>query len=490
MIFSDRIFIIIISTILAVLLPILTITTGFHFYSLLIILLLLGHKFIGSPIRLYIFALFCAAIELKAPIGRFMMSDLLYILAIFIIILNLALNKIHKQFDHKLLNKVIFFFILNLFIIMSFRGTGLLILGDTKVGGGAYILWIVCLSALFFCKYINLSIKQAKFLIIGWTTFPLLNPLMEFLTIKTGGSIYFFTKYFNINFGQLYQRIVVNNTDMARTGTMPISIFFQIIGLIILSKKQNLFIFSLFTLFGAIAIMFSGFRSYLVAYLMVSIISAFFLYNKKNQLFALGGLIVVITFISLALFIDQLPFSIQRAVSFIPGLRVDGIAMDNALDTTTWRIEIWIMALNDFWNYAIIGRGLAWDTTAWVNLAGRTVYSTPEFYYINHNYHSGPVTALIDYGIIGTILWIIIQFSVAGKIRESFKPALNYSQSSTICTFYIYGCIFVFWDIFHFWFIYGQTSGMQKSVSYFILMLILKNVVDKIIQKKNKIKIN
>ena len=487
MIFSDRIFLIIVSTILAVLLPILTITTGFHFLSILIILLLLGHRFIGNPIRLYIFALFCAAIELKAPLGRFMMSDLLYIFAIIIIIFSLALHKIDKQFDSKILNKVILFFIINLFIIMFFRGTGLLILGDTKVGGGAYILWIVCLSALFFCKYINLSIKQAKFLIIGWTTFPLLNPLMEFLTIKTGGSIYFFTKYFNINFGQLYQRIVVNNTDMARTGTMPISIFFQILGLIILSKKQNLFIFILFTLFGAIAIMFSGFRSYLVAYLMVSFISAFFLYNKKAQLMALGGLSGIITFILLALFVDQLPFSIQRAVSFIPGLRVEGIAMDNALDTTTWRIDIWILALSDFWDYAIIGRGLAWDTTSWVNLAGRTVYSTPEFYYINHNYHSGPVTALIDYGIVGTILWIFIQFCVVEKIKKSFKPALLYSQSSIICTFYVYGCIFVFWDIFHFWFIYGQTAAMQKSISYFILMLILKNVVDKITKEKNKI---
>ena len=145
------------------------------------------------------------------------------------------------------------------------------------------------------------------------------------------------------------------------------------------------------------------------------------------------------------------------------------------------------MALSDFWDYAIIGRGLAWDTTSWVNLAGRTVYSTPEFYYINHNYHSGPVTALIDYGIVGTILWIFIQFCVVEKIKKSFKPALLYSQSSIICTFYVYGCIFVFWDIFHFWFIYGQTAAMQKSISYFILMLILKNVVDKITKEKNKI---
>ena len=53
--------------------------------------------------------------------------------------------------------------------------------------------------------------------------------------------------------------------------------------------------------------------------------------------------------------IDYVSFAVQRALSFVPGLKVDGIALENALDTTTWRIEIWELALKDFWTYAFVG---------------------------------------------------------------------------------------------------------------------------------------
>ncbi len=483
MILFDRHLLIVFSTLLAIILPILTITTGNFLWAFFIIILLIGHKLL-NPSRLYILALVFASINLKAPIGRFMMSDLIYILAIIIILLQLTIVERKKIFGRTYLDKVIVFFGLNLITIMCFRGTGLLIFGDTKIGGGAYILWFVVLAALYFSKYINITFKQAKILIICWTTLPLINPLFEWLTYMTGGSIYFFTKYFDISFGQIYQRLVENNTDMARTGTMPISLFFQIISLLILSRKQNLFIFFLLTIFGAIAILFSGFRSFLVAYLMINFISAYFLYKKRGQILIFGLPILIFSFTILSLFKYNLPFAIQRAISFIPGLKVDGIAMENALDTTIWRINIWKRALSDFSNHAIIGRGLSWDTSSWTNLIGREIYGSPEFFYVNHNYHSGPITAFVDYGIVGALLWLTIQFIIIRFLNTSFKPALKIASNSMICSFYIYGCIFIYWHIFHFWFIYGSTASMQRSVSYFILMIIIKNVVDKIIQKR------
>ena len=75
-----------------------------------------------------------------------------------------------------------------------------------------------------------------------------------------------------------------------------------------------------------------------------------------------------------------MPFSIQRALSFIPGLNVGTIAIENATDTTIWRIEIWKLALKDFWNYALVGRGLAWDTVGWTNLFYSNWYTSPTFF--------------------------------------------------------------------------------------------------------------
>ena len=86
--------------------------------------------------------------------------------------------------------------------------------------------------------------------------------------------------------------------------------------------------------------MFSGFRSYLVAYFVVTFISAYFLYKKRVALVAFALVSSVSLYLVFLIIIDYVSFAVQR-VSFVPGLKVDGIALENALDTTTWRIEIW-----------------------------------------------------------------------------------------------------------------------------------------------------
>ncbi len=477
MILQEKHFLAFIATIIAIVTPIMAITTGIHSIALLPVLLFLGYGVISNTNRMYIFSLICVAVQLKSPIGRFMMSDICYLLIVAISLLKISIGRTEKQSSNPLCDRLIIFFLINMLIIIFFRGAGLAILGDNKVGGGSYILWIAGMLGLFFSKYIKLNSKEAKFLILGWMILPLLNPFLEWLTIKTGGAIYPITKYFNIKFGTLYQAIVMQDIETIRAGTGPISVFFQIISLLILARRQNLFLFALFAILGAIAIMFSGYRSYLVAYLIVTFVSAFFLYRKRSLLITFALSSSVALYLVFLIIIDYVSFAIQRALSFIPGLKVEGIALENALDTTTWRIEIWELALQDFWKYALIGRGLAWEISGWTNLFHGNWYQTPTFFYANHNYHSGPVTVLIDYGLPGTILWLGLQTIAIKDLGKSFKLAVKNSSKSMICSFYVYGYILVFWDVIHFWLIYGQTSTMQKFISYFILMKLLQVVI-------------
>ena len=107
-------------------------------------------------------------------------------------------------------------------------------------------------------------------------------------------------------------------------------------------------------------------------------------------------------------------------------------------------------------------------------------YTSPTFFYANHNYHSGPITLIIDYGLPGTIIWLLLQINIFNQLRKSFKYAIFTSSKSIISAFYVYGFIMISWDILHFWLIYGQTQWMQRFISYFILLKILQPVVDKI----------
>jgi len=490
MINIDKNIIIILASIFVVIMPVLTLVTGVYYYAFLAILLLLSIKYIGNRSVIFILALWSVAIGIKAPIGRFMVSDLLYFWVSLISLLAISLDRKSYKLSLTYLDKLIILFSINLLIIIFFRGSGLYILGDDKIGGGAYLLWIASLTGLFFSKYVNLSLKQAKLLILGWIILPLLNPFLEWLTIKSGGSLYVITKYFNVSYERLYETLV-QETEMIRSSTAPISTFFQIMGIFILSRRQNLFLFIIFSLIGAAMIMFSGFRSYLVAYSFITFLSAFFIYKRRSSLIIFSLITGFLSLVFIALFIEYMPFSIQRTLSFIPGLNVDIVALENANETTLWRVKIWQFALADITKYAIIGKGLAWEINTWTNLFSTGWYVTPEFFYANHNYHSGPITLIIDYGLPGTIIWLLLQIYIFKQLRKSFKYAIFTSSKSIISVFYIYGCIMIFWDILHFWLIYGQTQWMQRFISYFILLRILQPVVDKIYlsNQKNIIKV-
>ena len=227
MINLDRNIIIFLAVIFAIIMPILSVVTGVYYYGFLAIFFLLFSRYIGNISLIFILALWSVAIGIKAPIGRFMVSDLLYFWISFLSLLNISLGIKSNKFSLSYLDKIIILFSINLFSIIFFRGSGLLILGDDKIGGGSYLLWFASLSGLFFSKHIYLSLKQAKALILGWIILPLLNPLLEWLTIKSGGSLYVITKYFNVSYERLYE-VLVQETEMIRNSTAPISAFFKL----------------------------------------------------------------------------------------------------------------------------------------------------------------------------------------------------------------------------------------------------------------------
>ena len=449
----------------AIIIPIIAIITGLNFL-LLIIPLIFFSKFFLNIQGLFVLAIICAAIGIKSPIGRFMIHELIFIFTFLVLLMQIAMHKSRKAFNNGKIDILVILFLINLLVIIFFRGIGMAMFGDDKVGGGTYIQWIVTLGVIFFSKYINLNSKTALLLVVGFTILPVINPILEWLTIKTGGSVYIFTQYFRINYAQMYQTIVENNLDTYRTGSTQIATLFQILSIFFLARKQNLFAFGICFGLGFAAILFSGFRSYLVAYVAVTMICACYVYNKRVLLISLSLLVGFFSFFGIIIFIESLPFAVQRALSFIPGLNIGSIAMQNATDTTVWRVEIWKLALNDFWNYALIGRGLAWDIAGWTNLFYSTWYSSPTFFYANHNYHSGIVTLFIDYGLPGTFIWLSFQFLCLKQLSKSFYLALKNSQKSLVCTFYVYSFIMISWDVFHFWVIYGQTATMLRFIIY------------------------
>lgn len=473
MIIQERHYLAFFVFILSLIIPFLYLQTGNPLF-LVGFFAFLAFPLISNLNYLMIFSLWAAAIGLKIPIGRLTAYD---ITLFGFILLSMARHTMRKKKElilPAIIRRCVCFFIANLFLIISFRGFGLLGLGDAAAGGGQYIQWLIMLVAFLLITQISLSERETKVLVVGWVILPMLNPLMEWIIVNTGAPSYFLAKFFDLNVSQLILQI--GEGEGVRVLSSPIALFLKFFAMYLLATKRNYFLYIVCFTLGAIAVMQSGFRSFLLAYVITCVVSSYLLIRQKVTLSIIYASLGFLFLLLAVAFIDVMPFAIQRSLSFIPGLVPEGEATINANATVDWRLEIWRIAWSQMQHYVLVGRGLTWEIGSWSWLTD-SWYQTPEFYFANHNYHSGPITLLIDYGFIGTFIWIAFQLSTAKHLYGMLKYAISNSSTCIISVFYIVGYITYVWEIFHFWVLYGQTISMMRFFLFYMLLFFVRHVL-------------
>jgi hypothetical protein len=120
---------------------------------------------------------------------------------------------------------------------------------------------------------------------------------------------------------------------------------------------------------------------------------------------------------AMVLFVQKLPLSAQRALSFLP-LNVDPLARSDAGGSTEWRLEMWRTLLPEVPKYFFWGKGYALNPTDLYlgeeNLR-RGLGPASEVAILAADYHNGPLSILIPLGIWGAVgfLWFFI---AAGRV--------------------------------------------------------------------------
>lgn len=112
----------------------------------------------------------------------------------------------------------------------------------------------------------------------------------------------------------------------------------------------------------------------------------------------LGGALLVAT-------VDRLPLSVQRSLSFLP-LNVDPVAKTDARSTIDWRVQMWRTLLPEVPKYLLLGKGFTFSGTDFLltqEAVQRGMFTSYEDTLINGNYHSGPLTLIIPFGIFGVL---------------------------------------------------------------------------------------
>jgi O-antigen ligase len=133
----------------------------------------------------------------------------------------------------------------------------------------------------------------------------------------------------------------------------------------------------------------------------------------------------------------------------------------------------------------LIGRGLTFDvmSVAWMR---PEFYMTPDFFFVSHGYHNGPLTLLVDFGLAGLIT--MTAFFITSIVRVfSLLKKITRSQTSdwgALCVMG-YGAMYVE-QVFHFYAFYGDMGDMFLRMMMLLLIVEVSSAGYLLAEKKQR----
>jgi hypothetical protein len=161
---------------------------------------------------------------------------------------------------------------------------------------------------------------------------------------------------------------------------------------------------------------------------------------------------------------DRLPLPIQRSISFLPGIKIEPLARDNATDTLYDRVEVLKLAINDIPKYSLIGRGFGMDR--FDVLPSDSFSSGVWNMYINGYFYNGLIGSLLKLGVVG---FLCTGFFIVCISRMAFRVVVEIRGIDQWSTFERIGLLLCAqWFALVIWF-YGFTGDVNTWTQYFIL---------------------
>jgi len=167
---------------------------------------------------------------------------------------------------------------------------------------------------------------------------------------------------------------------------------------------------------ASILSLFGGFRSFLVFSAFMLGIMFYLEGLHRTRLMPVMVLAGVLGFVGMVALAQKLPASVQRSLSILPFVSVDPVVEYDAKNSSEWRIEMWQALLPHVPQYLLLGKGLAFDREEYERIASlsegrwRSADIASEAWIVTGDFHNGPLTVLIPFGLWGGIglAWLFI----------------------------------------------------------------------------------
>jgi hypothetical protein len=388
--------------------------------------------------------------------------------------LSLGLSLLHRTINEKarflsapsITWPLVFFLAVVLFTAKMTGGIGLNSLGGETVGGRSYFLLIFGLLGYFALTAQRIPPPRAGlyvglFFLSGLSNF--IGDLVPFVPHQMYFIFALFPTY-GSDLGLMdstatvdYQARYSGTSWMAQAGFLFMLARYGPRGIFLGGRLWRPVVF--FTFF--VLMFLGGFRSLIILSVAIFAIQFYLERMYKTRafpVFIFAGLIGVTLVIPFA---SKLPYTFQRSLEFVPLLNLDPKATQDAKNSQEWRAQIWKDLLPTIPKYLLLGKGYA------ISKNDLAVASSRAFHYASDmeandivgNYHSGPYSVVIPFGIWGVIA--LLWFWIAGW-RALWK---NYRYGDpALRTVNIFLLAYFIARVFQFLIVFG---GLYGDIYYF-----------------------
>jgi len=223
--------------------------------------------------------------------------------------------------------------------------------------------------------------------------------------------------------------------------------------------------------------MLGGFRTIIFTYAVLCTLMFFMEGLHRTKLLFVFLFATVLGGSLLVPLAPKLPYTFQRALSFLP-LNIDPMARADAQGSSDWRLQMWHDLLPQVPQYLLLGKGYALNAddfemmgkdSALANGSEVHMDSSQQGLAISGDYHNGPLSVVIPFGIWGAIafLW----FTLAGMrvLYRNFKYGDAQIKTVNLFLFAQYVTHFI-----GFFFIFGAYSDdmvfFAKTIGFSIAL--------------------
>lgn len=358
-------------------------------------------------------------------------------------------------------------------------GIGIKSLGGQTHGGKKYVFIIAAVVGYFALSALRVPVEKAFRYMAGWCLGSL-TLAMSNVAFMLGPASYWLFAVFPVEyaleqasaeyFGGAMRRL--NGLGIAMIGPFCLMLIsYGIRGLLDWRRPWRALVF-----LGIIGVsLFSGFRS-LIGFYALLFLFQFTIEGLWRTRYALllGGALLLGTVVVVP-FARQMPLTIQRSLSFLP-IDVDAQARMDAEGSSDWRFQMWRLLWGQVPEYLWLGKGYALDPMD-LHLAQESLrrgfIQNYETAMIAGDFHSGPLSLIIGFGLPGTVTLAAFLFAGWRVVRANHAhspPELRAINSFIYAYFLCRSAFFLFVvgdaasDLAHFTGLIGASVALNGGV--------------------------